>query len=236
MRTFHLASIGAIVMATGLAFGASQASADAPTPTQLMNATYSPAGYGSITLSGGMYSSATDPNAINLVAPYTMSYLTSAPGVWDGYEVSAVVTRLTQNGATKSHLWLVDSNMRTFGGTTIDGQVEAAIVSVVNGQLVLNAGIRNADGTLRQTSSVYDLVTGELKMVAPVFGPLAPGTVTTPVAVPTTGGTGTTVGQIVPASTGNAGMLPAGNLGIQMALAAAVAGAAAVARRMGRQN
>lgn len=73
MRTFHLMSIGAIVMAAGLALGASQASADAPTPTQLMNATYSPAGYGNIRLSGGTYSSTTDPNAINVVAPYTMS-------------------------------------------------------------------------------------------------------------------------------------------------------------------
>lgn len=73
MRTFHLMSIGAIVMAAGLALGASQASADAPTPTQLMNATYSPAGYGNIRLSGGTCSSTTDPNAINVVAPYTMS-------------------------------------------------------------------------------------------------------------------------------------------------------------------
>ena len=236
MRTFHLMSIGAIVMAAGLALGVSQASADAPTPTQLMNATYSPAGYGNIRLSGGTYSSSTDPNAINVVAPYTMSYLTSAAGIWDGYEVSAVVTRLTQNGITRSHLWLVDSNMRSFGGTTIDGNVEAALVSVVNGQLVLNASIRNADGSLRQTSSVYDLVTGELKMVAPVFGPAASVTVVTPITVPNAGGSTTTVAQIVPAATGNAGMLPAGNLGLQMALAAAVAGAVAVARRMGRQN
>ena len=47
--------------------------------------------------------------------------------------------------------------MRTFGGTTIDGNVEAVVLSVVNGQLVVNAGIRNVDGTVRQTSSLYDL-------------------------------------------------------------------------------
>lgn len=126
--------------------------------------------------------------------------------------------------------------MRTFGGTTIDGNVEAVVLSVVNGQLVVNAGIRNVDGTVRQTSSLYDLGTGELKMVAPVFSPVTPVTVVTPITVPNAGGTGTTVAQVVPARAGNAGMLPTDNLGLQVALAAAVAGAVAVARHMGRQN
>ncbi|TAJ20210.1 MAG: hypothetical protein EPO65_04425 [Dehalococcoidia bacterium] len=211
MRTFHLMSIGGIVMATGLALGVSQASADAPTPTQLMT-------------------------VVNGVAPYNMAYLTSASGQWDGYTVTAVVTSTTQNGTTTSQLWLVDSNMRVYGGTTIIGLVDTAAVSVVNGTVVVNAGIRNADGTVRLTPTVYDLVTGDLKIVAPALGPVAPVTLVTPITVPAAGGTGTTPAQLAPARTGNAGMLPAGNLGLQMALATAVAGAVAVARRVARQN
>ena len=83
--------------------------------------------------------------------------------------------------------------MRTFGGITIDGNVEAVVLSVVNGQLVVNADIRNVGGTVRQTSSLSDLGTGELKMVAPVFSRVTPVTVVTPITVPNAVGTGTTV-------------------------------------------
>ncbi len=237
MRTFHLLSLSAVVMVTGLAVGVSQASADAPTSAQLMNGNY-----GGITLSNGSYNSAGDPNAIIQGPAYTMSYLTSTPGRWGGYDVSAVVTQFKQNGTNMSQLWLVDSSMRPFGGAIIHGNVEAAVVSMVNGIATVNYGIRNADGSLSQASASYDLVVGELKLVAPTIGP-AP---TTPAAsIPAASGAGTDTGtgvapqatQVVPAAAGNAGMLPIGTpLGLELALASTLGAALIGARRMGRQS
>ncbi len=233
MRFFHFASLTAIVMAAGLALGLSQASADSPTATALMNATYPTQDFGNIKLTNGAYSSVGDPNAISRGGPYSMSYLTSTPGTWDGHDVSAVVTQITQNGTTMSQVWLVDSTLKPFGGALIEGNVQAVVPTFTNGQLGINAAIRNADGSISQWNGVYDIVVGELKLVAPVAqASAAPSTPTSPSASGTSGtgtGAGTTTGagqttQVTPAAAGNGGLLPEGTTnGVGLALAGILA-------------
>lgn len=229
MRIFHVVSLTAVVLAAGLALGVSAASAESPTATALMNITYSTENFGDIKLTNGAYSSVGDPNAISQGGPYSMSFVTSTPGTWDGYDVSAVVTKLTQNGTTMYQLWLVDSTLKPFGGTLIEGNVQAVVPTLSNGRLMVNAGIRNADGSISQWNGVYDLVGGELALVAPVADASTPTTPSVPsasdVTTGTTVGTGTTTGdaqttQVTPAAAGNAGLMPQGTTnGLGIALA-----------------
>ncbi len=235
MRIIHFVSLAAVVMAAGLALGLSRASADAPTATALMNATYPTTDFGNIKLTNGAYNSVGDPNAITRGGPYSMSYLTSAAGTWDGHDVSAVVTQFTQNGTTMSQIWLVDSTLKPFGGAVIEGNVQAVVPTFTNGQLGINAAIRNADGSTTQWNGVYDIVVGELKLVAPVAGAAAaPAAPTSPSSSNTsTGGSGTGTGtatgaaqttQVTPAAAGNGGLLPEGSTnGVGLALAGILA-------------